>query len=392
MLPRSGVRAAGLALLAGLILPSFGSAAPTPGGAAAGSFVVYVGTFPGANSKGIYRFSFDARTGMPSPAVLAAETPKPGMIALHPNGRFLYAANETDEYQGKPGGSISAYAIREGGQLDPLNVKASGGPGPCFIAIDPTGRCALVAHYRGGSVSALPIGPDGRLGDVATLIQHTGAGIDAERQTHAYAHWIAPDPGNRHALACDLGLDKVICYGFDPATATLTRNDPPFARVRPGSGPRHLAFHPNGRWVYVISEMGSTITLFSYDGARGSLQEIQTVSTLPDDYAGTSTGAEIAVHPNGQFVYGSNRGDDSIVVFAVNRNSGKLKLVQRQPTLGRTPRGFAIDPTGRWLLVGNQDADEVRVFQISPDSGRLAPTADAVGIGAPVCFVFLARR
>ncbi len=381
--------AAGLALLAGMSLADSGCAAPAASASQSDAFVVYVGTFTGAANAGIYAFSFDARTGKASPASLAAETPRPGMLALHPTGRFLYAANETDEYQGRPSGAISAYAIREGGRLELLNVQASGGRGPCFLSIDPSGRCVLVAHYNGGCVSTLPIGPDGRLGKVATLIQHAGSSIDPRRQTHAYAHWIAPDPENRHALACDLGQDKVISYGLDPATAMLTRNDPPFTRVAPGSGPRHLAFHPNGRWAYVISEMGNTITAFDYDGSRGSLRELQVVSTLPARFTGVSTGAEIAVHPNGRFVYGSNRGDDSIVVFAVNRN-GRLKLVQRQPTLGRTPRAFTIDPSGRWLLVGNQESNEIRVFRVDPDSGRLAPTNETVDVGAPSSLVFFA--
>lgn len=382
--PRVFVAALGLA--GGLLsLTGWGAEAP-----AADSFIVYVGTFPSAKSKGIYSFRFDAATGKASPVVatLLAEVPKPGTLALSPDGEFLYSANETDTYNGRPTGSISAFAIREGGRLEWLNTQSSGGPGPCYVSVDSSGRCALVAHYNGGCISTLPIGPDGRLGEVATFIQHTGSSVDLKRQTHAYSHWIATDATNRHALVCDLGLDKVFSYNFDPARATLGPNDPPFATVKPGSGPRHLAFHPNGRWVYVISEMGSTMTVFDYDAAPGTLHEIQTISTLPAGFTGSSTCAEVAVHPNGRFVYGSNRGHDSIVVYAVDDASGKLTLVQHQSTRGRTPRGFTLDPTGHWLLAANQDSDNIYVFSVNPATGRLTPTDVKIEVGSPASMVF----
>ena len=381
----------GLAVLS-LVLSSLPSVVwavePEP---AAGSYMVYVGTFPSPKSKGIYSFRFDAATGKATPAVatLMAEVPTPGVLALHPNNRFLYSANETDRYDGKATGSISAFAIREGGRLELLNTRSSGGPGPAYVFVDHSGRCALMAHYNGGCVSTLPIAPDGRLGEVVTFIQHAGSSVNPERQAHAYAHWIATDATNRYALVCDLGLDKVFSYRFDPAAATLMANDPPFATVRPGAGARHLAFHPNGRWVYVINEMGSSVTVFAYDPARGALRELQDISTLPADFTGQSTCAEVAVHPNGRFVYGSNRGHDSIVVFAVDATTGRLTLVQHESTRGQTPRGFALDPTGRWLLAGNQNSDNAYVFRVDPSTGKLTPTEEKIEVGSPSCFLFV---
>ena len=381
--------------LFGCLPPSlcFGAALP-PTPVATDSYIVYVGTFPSPTSKGIYSFRFDAATGQPSSSVatLMAESPKPGTLALHPNGEFLYAANEIDRYGGKASGAISAFAIREGGRLELLNVQASGGPGPCYVSVDPSGRCALVAHYNGGCVSTLPISPDGRLGEVATFLQHSGSSVNPQRQTHAYAHWIGTDVTGRHALVCDLGLDKVFSYRFDAGRATLEANDPPFVLVKPGFGPRHLAFHPNGRWAYVINEMGNAMLVLAYDAARGALHEIQSLSTLPADFTGENTCAEVAVHPNGRFVYGSNRGHDSIAVFAVDESSGKLTLVQHQSTLGRTPRGFALDPSGRWLLAGNQSSDNVHVFRVDPVTGNLTPTEWKIEVGSPSCFVFVKAR
>jgi 6-phosphogluconolactonase len=384
---------AGQRLAGWLAAIGLGAALPTTR-VAADSYLVYVGTFASPTSQGIYSFQFDTATGQPAAAAasLVVQAASPSTLALHPNGQCLYAANEIDSYGGQSSGSVSAYAIHAGGALTLLNVQASGGPGPCFISLDSTGQCALVAHYNGGCVSTLPIGADGRLGAVATLIQHTGSSVDPVRQTHAYAHWIAPDPTGHHALVCDLGLDRVFTYRFDASHAALAAGDPPFAGVKPGFGPRHLAFHPDGRWVYVITEMGNAMVVFSYDSTQGALREIQSVSTLPADFTGQSSGAEVAVHPNGRFVYGSNRGHDSIVVYAVDQASGRLALVQHQSTLGRTPRTFALDPSGRWLLAANQDSNSVAVFGVDPGTGRLTPTPSKIDVGMPTCLVFLPAR
>jgi 6-phosphogluconolactonase len=357
-------------------------------------YTVYVGTFPSPKSKGIYMFRFDASSGTASPrvATLAIEAPKPGSLKLHPNGQFLYSANETDEYEGKPGGSASAYAIRKDGGLELLNMRASGGKGPCYVNVDPTGRSLLLAHYNGGCVSTFPLRKDGSLGEIASFIQHTGSSVDPIRQTHAYAHWIGTDFLNQHALVCDLGLDKIFIYPFDPTTAELGNSRVPFVSVRPGSGPRHLAFHPNGRWVYVINEMGNTMMVFDYDAQRGHMRQVQSISTLPAGFSGTNTCAEVLVHPNGRFVYGSNRGHNSIVVYSVDLASGTLSLVQHQATGGMTPRGMALDPAGRWLVVGNQDSDNAFVFGVNRETGRLNSTDQMIEVGSPSCFVFARPR
>jgi 6-phosphogluconolactonase len=251
--------------------------------------------------------------------------------------------------------------------------------------------CALVANYGGGSIAALPIRDDGSLGEAATTIQHTGSSVNPKRQTKPYAHFIVPSPDNRFALTCDLGLDKVLVYQLDAATAKLATNNPPFGVVAHGAGPRHLAVHPNGKFVYVINEMGLTITTFSYDAARATLFEEQNVSTLPAGYSSSDkdSTAEIAVHPGGKFVYGSNRGHDSIAVFSVDAKTGKLTLIQHESTQGKTPRHFAIDPSGRWLLAENQNSDSVVVFAIDAATGKLKPAGQTLSIGSPVCAVFV---
>jgi 6-phosphogluconolactonase len=311
---------------------------------------------------------------------------------LHPNGRFLYAVSEMDNTGGKPGGAVAAFTVdAKTGKLTPLNQQSSGGGGPCHLAVDKTGKCLLVANYGTGSIAALPIGNDGSLGERATTIQHEGSSVDKGRQEGPHAHYITTDPANRLALVCDLGLDKVLVYKLSPDTAKLVANEPAFASVAPGAGPRHLVFHPDGRAVYVINEMALTMTALSYD-SRGNMKELQTISTLPADFNGKGSCAEVEVHPSGKFLYGSNRGHDSIAVFAIDANTHKLTLVEHQPTRGKTPRHFAIDPTGKWLLAENQNSDSVVVFKIDSATGRLSPTGQTVEVGAPVCIVFASPR
>lgn len=372
------------------LVPFFFAAVLSAAAPASDAYTVYVGTFPSATSKGIYSFRFDAGTGavQPKQAVLRVEAEKPGFLALHPTLPVLYGLSAATNYQGKPSGSLTAYTIGTDGGLTPLNTQATQGPGPCYLDIDPTGQCALVAQYNGGSVSTLPLHPDGSVGPVATFIQHTGSSVNPQRQTHAYAHWIEADPLNHHALVCDLGLDKVLVYRFDAAKASLVPNEPAFATVTPGAGPRHLAFHPSGRWAYVITEMGNTLDVFSYDGQQGVLRHEQTAPTLPAGFSGTNTGAEVAVHPNGHYVYASNRGDNSLAVFRVDPANGRVSLVQHVPTGGKTPRFFALDPTGRWLFAANQDSNSIVVFRLDPETGKLAATDERVEVGAPTCLVF----
>jgi 6-phosphogluconolactonase len=354
------------------------------------SIWVYIGTYTGPKSQGIYAARLDSSTGKLSDLELAAKTANPSFLAIHPTKRFLYAVGETSSVGGKKEGAVTAFGLEtKTGRLTLLNQQASGGGGPCHLAIDRSGKCVLVANYGTGSIAVLPIATDGQLAEAKTVIQHRGSSINAQRQAGPHAHFITTDPANRLVLACDLGLDKVLVYRLDAAQGTLTVNDPPFAAVKPGSGPRHLAFHPNGHWVYLINEMGSTMTAFEFEPNRGALTELQTISTLPEGFRGNNTCAEVQVSPSGKFVYGSNRGHDSIAVFAVDPQSGKLSYVEHQFTQGKAPRYFGIDPTGQWLLAANQDSNSIVVFHIDPKTGRLTPAGQVVEVGSPVCLAFM---
>jgi 6-phosphogluconolactonase len=324
---------------------------------------------------------------------LVAATPNPSFLAIHPNRRFLYAVGEKSDPGGKRAGAVCAFSLDgKTGKLTSLNQQSSGGMGPCHLSVDQTGKCLLVANYGSGSIAALPIEADGTLAEPSAIIQHQGSSVNPQRQSGPHAHFVTPDPANRFALACDLGLDKVLVYRLDPARGGLAANDPPFASVKPGSGPRHLAFDPSGRYAFLLNEMGWTLTAFAYDEKRGTLKELQTLATLPEGFAGNNTSAEVQVHPSGKFVYCSNRGHNSIAVFAFDPGSAKLTFVERQVTQGKTPRYIAIDPTGRWLLAENQDSDGVVVFRVEAKTGRLSPTGQVVEVGAPVCAVFLSIK
>jgi len=289
-------------------------------------YLVYVGTYTVRGSKGIYAYRYDASTGQLEDLGLAAETPSPSFLAISPNHKFLYAANETDEYQGQSSGIVTAFSIdTKTGKLTLLNQKASRGASPCHISLDHTGKFVLVANYTGGNLAVFPVEEDGRLGEASDFIQHIGSGPNHDRQEKAHAHWIDLSADNRFVLNADLGLDEVFVYHFDASKGKLTPNDPPFAKVGPGAGPRHLAFHPNGRFAYVIDELDSTVTSFSYDAKAGTLHELQSVSTLPKDFSGKSNTAEVVVHPSGKFLYGSNRGHDSLAVFAIDPAKGTLR-------------------------------------------------------------------
>jgi 6-phosphogluconolactonase len=351
---------------------------------------IYIGTYTGAKSRGIYMARFDEATGKLSAPQLAAECKNPTFLAIHPKQGVLYAVNEVNDFGGKEAGAVSAFTMdSRTGELTLVNQQPTGGAGPCHLAVDPTGKCVLVANYGSGSVAALPVGSNGSLGEPSTAIQHHGSSVNPQRQAGPHAHFITPDPQNRFALCCDLGLDQVLVYRFDPAKGMLAPNEPNGIRLKAGSGPRHLAFSPNRRTVYVLTEMGSTLESLAYDARRGTLTEEQTVSTLPPEFKGNSTCAEVQVHPSGRFVYVSNRGDDSIAVFASGGSGNALGFVQRIPTGGRTPRHFALAPGGKWLLAENQDSDSVVVFGLDPNTGWLTPTGNTAEIGAPVCIVFV---
>ncbi len=370
----------------------FGQAAQTASGS---QTLGFIGTYTGAKSKGIYAFRLDASGAMTRPT-LVAETANPTFLAVHPNQRFLYAANETGNFAGKKSGAVSAFSVdSKTGGLTLLNQQPSGGDGPCHLIVDPTGKNVLVANYGGGSVEVLPLQEDGRLGEPSTFIQHQGTSINPQRQGGPHAHFITTDAANRFALTCDLGLDKVLVYRFDAAKGGLTPNEPPSAPILAGSGPRHLAFHPNGRFAYVINEMACTMTALSYDPPRGELREIQTISTLPngEERKPNFSTAEVEVHSSGKFLYGSNRGHDTIVVFAIDEQTGKLTHVENQSTGGRTPRNFAIDPSAHYLLAENQDSDTIVSFRIDSKTGRLTRTGQVIeGVGAPVCIKFVSPK
>ncbi|MCX8156904.1 MAG: lactonase family protein [Verrucomicrobiae bacterium] len=352
----------------------------------AATYHAYVGSYTGPKSKGIQYFQFDASTGRLSGGALAAEVANPTWLVVHPSRKYLYALSEVG---GAQGGGITAFALEAAsGRLTRLNTQSSGGNGPCHLAVDRTGQCLLVANYGSGSVAALPIRADGSLGEAASLIQHQGASVNPQRQKGPHAHSVDVDPANRFVLVCDLGLDKVLTYRLEPAKALLAPAEPPHVATAPGAGPRHLAFHPNGRWVYVINELNNTVVQYAYQADKGSLTPLSTIPTLPEGFTGQNTTAEIAVHPNGRFVYGSNRGHDSIVVYAVDANTGRLTLVQHHPSGGKTPRHFALDPSGRWLLSGNQTSGNLVVLAVDNATGRLSETGHSVEVPA-VCVQFV---
>ena len=353
-------------------------------------YLMYVGTYTVRDSQGVYAYRYDSVSGQLEPLGLAAKTSNPSFLVVHPNHRFLYVANEDHDYQGQSSGIVSAFSIDpKTGKLTLLNQLASRGADPCHISVDSKGKFVLVANYTGGNLAVFPILEDGRLGEASEFIQHKGTGPNKERQEAAHAHWIDVSADNRFVLTADLGLDQVFVYGFDAGKGGLTPNEPPSAKLAPGAGPRHVAFHPNGRFVYVINELNSTVTTFSYDAKGGTLHELQTVPSLPKEFTEENSPAEIVVHPKGKFLYGSNRGHDSIVVYAIDPKKGTLTLVEHVPTKGKAPRNFEIDPEGKRLLVANQETDNIVVFRINAKTGRLTPTGQEIKVPAPVCIRFM---
>ncbi len=348
--------------------------------------LAFIGTYTGEKSKGIYVAEFHEANGQLGKLTLAGEIKNPSFVAIHPNGKFLYAVTETGN------GSVSAFALDPtSGALKSLNSVSSKGNGPCFVTVDKTGKNVLVANYGSGSVAVLPLNADGSLRESSSFIQHKGKGADPKRQDGPHAHSVNFAADNRFAIAADLGLDKVFVYKFDADKGTITPNDPPAFDTKPGAGPRHFSFAPDGKHAYVINELASTITALDWDGKKGILKEIETVSTLPADFKGTNSTAEVLVHPSGKFVYGSNRGHDSIVVFQV-QTGGKLKAVQHIPTQGHVPRNFRIDPTGKYLIAANQNSDNLVVYGIDGTSGQLKANGSTGQVGSPVCIRFLERK
>ncbi len=351
-------------------------------------FWVFVGTYTEGKSKGIYRMTLDAASGKLSEPILAAELDNPSFLAVHPTNKYLYAVNETSK-RGNPGG-VTAFALDPAsGKLTKLNRQSSGGDGPCHLVVDSAGKNVLVANYGGGSVSVLPIGPDGKLAPASEFIRHSGKVADPQRQGSPHAHSINLDKANRFAVVADLGLDRIFVYKFDPTQGRLAPNDPPSVKLKDRTGPRHFAFHPDGKHAYVINEINCTITAFDYDQVRGVLTEIQTVPTMPVAVEPRHSTAEIVVHPSGKFLYGSNRGHDSLVVYAIEPGTGRLTLVEHEPTGGKTPRNFAVDPTGAFVLAENQSSDTIVVLRVDPRTGALESTGQIVGVPSPSCVKFV---
>jgi 6-phosphogluconolactonase len=358
--------------------------------------LAYVGTYTGGKSQGIYLFRLekqnpdDSQNVLLVPLGLAAEIASPAFLEIDAKRRLVFAVNETNEMNGRPTGGVSSFSVDPAtGKLNLLNQRSSMGTGPCHLVLDRTGRHVFVANYGSGSVAVLPVASDGRLGEASDVVQHEGKSVNPQRQEGPHAHCVTLDPANRFLFVCDLGLDKVMIYKFDAENGKLTQNEPAFAAVAPGAGPRHMVFRPDGRFAYVVNELNSTITAFSYNADAGALKELQTVSTLPEDYDRPNTCAEIGIHPSGKYVYASNRGHDSVVLLAVDREKGTLSYIAEQSSGGKTPRHFGIHPAGTHLAIANQNSDTLLLCRIDEANGRLKPSGVLAEAPTPSCIQFL---
>jgi 6-phosphogluconolactonase len=384
---RSAIRSAVLSLIAA----GFCMLGVCTTNAAVNKYLFYVGTYTDHGSKGIYGYRFDSATGKVESLGLAAESPEPSFLAVSPNGNFIYAVNETDAYNGQPAGAVSAFAIQpETGKLTLLNQVSSSDEGPAYIALDRTGKYAMVANYTLGSVAVFPVMADDRLAQPSAFVQHKGSSVNPDRQKGPHAHAVAFSPDNRFAVVADLGLDELLVYPFDAATGKLGMAQ--IAKTNPGAGPRHIVFGVNGRFLYLVNEMQSTVVTYSYAAKTGQLRELQTLSTLPKTFSGENTTAEIDTDPSGKFVFVSNRGDDSIAVFAINAKNGTLKLVEIDSTQGKTPRNFVLDPSGKWLFAANEDSGDIVIFHVNLATGHLTSTGEQIQVPSPVCVKFVPGR
>jgi 6-phosphogluconolactonase len=350
------------------------------------SLLMYVGTYTGPNSKGIYAYRFDATTGHATPLGLVAETQNPSFLTIDSSNRFLYAANEISDYNGQKSGAISAFAIdRKSGKLTLLNQVSSHGAGPCYVSLDRKGKYVLAANYDGGNVAVFPVLRDGRLGEISSEIKHAGPTVDP---LGAEPHQIDLTPDNRFAITSYLGLDKLMVYSFDAAKGTLSAKDLRFVQLGLNARPRHFAPDPAYKFLYVLEEAASKVDGFSYDKATGTMRQTATVSTLPSGFKGDNTTAEIKVHPSGKFLYASNRGDDSIVVFALDGATGVPGFLEAVPTGGKKPRNFEIAPGGSHLIAANQNSSNIVIFKIDQLSGHLTPTGQVLEVVSPACVKF----
>ena len=353
--------------------------------ASGAEYLVYAGGYTRGASHGIYGYRFDTRTGKMHPLGMEAEVSNPSFLIEHPDHRFLYAVSED------AAGMVSAYLIDpKSGKLRLVNRVPSKGSGPCQLALDREGRWLAVANYNSGNVAVLPLRKDGGLGEAAAFVQHTGTGVNPERQAGPHAHASVFSPDNRYLLVADLGADRIFVYRFDVGTGALRPAATAWVAATPGSGVRHLAFHPNGKVLYAINELSSTVTAYTWDAASGGLTELQTVSALPPGYAGATTAAEIAVNQTGTMVYASNRGCDCLALLVVDPVRFTLSALEFTPLIGQTPRHFALDPAGAYMIVANQGSDNLMVYTVHPRTGQIRPVGRPVtGMATPTVVVFV---
>lgn len=384
---RDFLRFAGIGAL-GLTLSEL-PLAPVLGAERSGELLVYVGTYTTGKSEGIYLYRFNLSSGELNHVFNTRGVVNPSFLALAPSRRYLYAVNEVGDFAGKKSGAVSAFAVdQRTGDLRLLNQQASLGGDPCYVDVSAEGKFVLIANYTGGNVTVFPVQRDGSLGEATDMKQAQGSSANRERQEGPHAHSILLDSTNQFAYSCDLGTDKIMVFRFDPRNGKLLPAAPPWVQVTPGAGPRHLAFHPNGKYLFVLSEMHSTVTAFIRDQQLGSLRALQTITTLPQNFKGTNSSADIHLSPNGRFLYCSNRGHDSIAIFTIDQGNGALNPVGHESTRGNWPRNFAIDPTGAFLLVANQKSDNIVSFHRDASTGRLSATGHVAEVPSPVCLKF----
>ena len=378
---------------ASILGPSLNALGEDVAGPSDGEMYLYVGTYTssGSKSEGIYILRFDTRTGEIRPHKVVRGVEEPSFLAIDPAGKYLYAVNETLEYRGRKSGAVSSFAVaQKDGTLTFLNEQPSMGGAPCHVTTSRDGKFVLVANYMGGNVAVFPVARDGTLGPAVDVEQHSGSGPNKARQEAAHAHSIMLDQQGKYAFVNDLGIDKVMIYEFDGRNGKLRPNpNQPYYASRPGAGPRHFKFHPSGKYAFVVNELDMTVASLLYDPTQGSLKEVHTVSTVPAGYSGENTCADLHAHPNGKYVYASNRGHDSIAAFEFDVAIGQLKPVEHVPAGGKTPRNFAIDPTGKFLLVANQKSDTIVTFVIDQASGRLKSTGHTAKVPSPVCLLLV---
>lgn len=342
-------------------------------------------------SSGIESLLFDLDRGTLSDAHTVADMENPSFIAIHPDGTALYAISEVADFKGEPAGSLTAFAIdQDTHELTALNQRSVKGIGPAYVTIDSTGSHVIVANYGGGSVCVLPVQPDHSLGSASAFVQHEGDSVNPQRQEAPHAHSAVLDPTDSYLLVADLGIDKVMIYRYDAENGSLAPNPvQPWARTKSGAGPRHIVFHPSQQYVYVINELDSTIIAYAYDTEKGAMSEVQTVTTLPNGWEGRNYTADIHIHPTGRFLYGSNRGHDSIAIYDLDSETGLLSNYRFVHSGGEYPRGFIVEPTGAYALVANQNSSNIVVFAIDAESGDLKATGEVADVPTPVCIKIL---